>query len=322
MPARDAQLFATLEGTPGTAIAVAGAAALDFKRAERTLQGSGPLVREVVRAHLDRLAPLRPASCYWDWEIELEVKAATAAGTAPEIDTMMKAAGFTETITGGVSAAYVLTDDPLTNPASVTIQLEETTDGLAYVSYGARFGLELSQAQNQQIMAVFRGPGAYQTPTNISSLTSPTYDAGVPLAVLDVPANGPFRFHTYDMIVRSWRVSSGITPEVRPHLANSTDWFYKWPSVLTRNKGRDHVNGEVEIEAVDRSVFDLWAKYEAATAADSQIIAVAGSRKLQIDLRSVVWGPPKPVSEDLNLYRIPFTASRNGSSAAMACTWT
>jgi len=138
MPAIDAQVFLTNEGTPGTEQTPPAATdVIDFHACTFAAQGD-ILRRPVVRAHQDRLPPKRVPAKHWQIALETEVKAATAAGTAPELDLLFKSAGFDDTINAGVSVVYALRDDPISVvDAALTVRKEMTLDGITVIGTSA-----------------------------------------------------------------------------------------------------------------------------------------------------------------------------------------
>jgi len=320
MPAIDAQVFLTNEGTPGTEQTPPAATdVIDFHACTFAAQGD-ILRRPVVRAHQDRLPPKRVPAKHWQIALETEVKAATAAGTAPELDLLFKSAGFDDTINAGVSVVYALRDDPISVvDAALTVRKEMTLDGITVIGIGCRFGgMEFSSSFDGQLNVAARGVGAYKLPIDQPALTSPTYNAGVPLVLLDT-AGTPALLSAYAAVIRSVKIAVGNEARMRPSMRAAGG--YVGPALIVREL-ESPVTSEWEIELVDITAHDFWSKWDAATPAASEITWVAGSRKLKIDLRNTTYHAPEMVSGMPNLYRITADHARSGTDPSMTMTFT
>ena len=278
--------------------------------------------RNVFRHYADTEIAVKPPGIYWGGAISLECKAPTGvpgsgAAVYPELDDVFQAMGLLKTA-AATTVTYDLSDYPnasATNVKSVTLQKEEVPagDGNLYKAAGVSFGnTRISGGLDKAVQIEADWIGKYVAPTDCSLTASPVYNAGIPFAVAKTSGN-PFRFHSYDMIVRSWTVNLGITVSPRPSFGDAVSTGYIWPCFIGRE---GPVTLEAEIECVDQSAFALWAKYVAATAADGQIILSEGSRDLTMNLRNVQFGPPEVQPGQPNLVSLKGTAHRSGANSA------
>jgi len=314
--ARVAQLFVEDESSPGTLIALAADDVLDFDADGTSItEGVGQNIkRRSTRSHLDRLAPLPPPGKFWNVVISKEIKAGAVSteGTGTDCHDLFLASGLSVTHVASTSDAFTLVDNPnaAATQSACSVLLEED-GGNEYTAAGCNFGFEMSWSNDEAVNIVFTGIGKYAVPTTAALLgsVSTDYFTGSPMVVLDVAGNNPFQFHSYDMIVRSGSLSSGLSVEPRPHMGLSTSFNYAWPGLITR--GADsHVSGSFEVEAVTETAFTAWARYAAATAAAGQIIFSDGTQFMTIDLQNVVFEAPQPTGTDLRLWTLDWTASR------------
>lgn len=321
MAAIETQVFFSVEATPGTEQAVVGTDAVDCDRCDFRAEGERTQ-RAAIRPYQDRPAPRRPHAKRWAIDLAGEVKAATAAGTAPELSALLRAAGFKETVNVGVSVVYDLATDPNASPdaTSLTVRKEQTVDGLTWVGIGARIGaLELTSDFEGGLMWSGKALAGYKTPANQGAATSPTANTGTPLVLLDV-AGTPFQAHTYSAVIESVRLNLATAARPRPHMGASNG--YKLPFLLNRDR-TSPVEGEFTCEMEDETAFDFWARWEGQTVANSQATWKAGSRAVLATMRNMSFGAPVPVSGFPDKYRVPFTLHGTGGSAgALSLTFT
>lgn len=307
MPAVDGQLFIENEGTPGTYDAPDGADAIHCEAFEWSKAGAGIQQRNKKLGTQERSAfPYAPPNIFANVKFTTEIKAQTDATTPGELAALWQSAGLTQTV-GGSDVTYSQIGDPnaAANDISVSYLFEESVDGNQYTGAGARFGWEIRGSWDKPPMVTWSGVSSYRRPADVSSLTSPTYHAGAPFVALQTTGN-PFRFHSYDMIVRSFTIRGAVRPTPRPSMGDAVTFGYKWPCHLAWPDDAA-VSGEFEIELVDQAAFGLWAKFEAPTGgSDGAIIFAAGSRLVTLDCDDTIFDAPARVAGQPNMWRLPF----------------
>jgi hypothetical protein len=309
----------TNEGTPGTIQAINGAHAVECSRCDFTPVGS-PIRRGVLSGRMDWRKPATPHGRYWQIDLEGEVKAQTAAATAGELQYMLQAAGFTQTV--GATVVYTLQAEP--NGAAVykslTVYLEEGLDGNIYKGHGFRPGnLSFSFGIDRALTWSCSGPAGYNVPAAIGANTALTLHAGTPLVYLAEAA--PFTTHAYAAILRGGTINVGLDATARPHMGGTAaNGYHRWPSVLSR--GADsHVSFSFEIESVDETAFALYTKWAAGTHADTTLKFEAGSRSLLFTLNDSVFDPPTRSAGNPNVFNLSGTASYDGTDGAIVLTF-
>lgn len=318
MPVRDVQFYLAPEATAGTEETVAAGEVICIEQGSGIFEAQGdPIQRALVRPHMDVEVPVAPPAQFWRVPIEMEMKASTGATTAPEWGNMLESGGFVETV-GGADVTYALSDFPngSTDLQSCTLRSEEAPagDGNVYVAIGSRIGeIEFRGGLTDRVMVTGTGVGQYKTPVDLGSLSSATYDAGVPLAKLSSSGN-PFQFHSYDMIVRNWTIAVNLGAEPRGSMKDRASFGYLYPAYLLRTGA---VSFTFEIELVDQTAFGLWALYDAATAAAGSIVHEAGSRTCTWTVRNTVFGVPSIQQGPPKMLSLSGTAHRSGSDGAL-----
>jgi hypothetical protein len=323
MPVVDKSLFIAVEGTRGTEEAPDAAEVIHYTACDFTVNGSGPIQRGVNTGEATLLVPYKPQTIYWGGTFESEVKAGTAVDTAPELSNVLQAAGMVETTSAGVSVKYTLAPHPnlSTVAKSVTIRKEEgpAGDGNVLTAIGCLFGgFSLSWATDTPLRFSAPWIGQYKRPADLAALSTATYNTGTPLNVL-ASAGNPFRFHSYDMLVRSISINCPLQLSPRGNGSAVSTFGYEWPPAVARTEA---VSFEFEIEQVDQTAFALWSKYEGATAADGAFVLSDGTRTLTIDLYNTVFGNPQIVPGVPNTIRLSGTAHKSGSNTAIEITQT
>lgn len=218
----DLAAFFTTESTFDTSLAVSATDAV--KVAEIKVAPEQEFLKSEEHAQSASLQTeiegLRGAS----WEAQTYVSPA-AAGTAPDIKDLLMASGFTETISGGTSAAYALN---ASNPSS--LQVTKHTDNLMEVLNGAWVESVNVEVTGNQIPTVnFQGKAAsynhYFGDATTDSSTYSTSAVGVALAAADaykIKAGATVAFGAEDNSGAGYRVTAvsqdGLTLTFTPGL--------------------------------------------------------------------------------------------------------
>jgi hypothetical protein len=311
MPTYFTGIGATIESTPGDEETVVVADHFDVVSPgpQFTKNGSGIILRNMVRPWMHGVQSKVVHGAYWDISFTTEVKTAPGTVDEPEISALLQAAGFEGTEVLNTSWTY----DPFDNPISgssiktVTLQAEETTDGVEYIAFGCRFTVEFTFSVGEPLLANWTGVGAYKRPADLAALTSWTLDAGTPVAYLG--NSNPCQIHSYNMILRGGTIRLNYEPTVRASMGEgSTDQYYKWPAILVRNTPAEF---SFDIEAEDQASFAAWQLHEEVTAADG-VLEFGASDEIVFNLKNMQFNAPAPQPGVPNMYQL--TGIMTGSS--------
>ena len=281
MPHEESTLYVTIEGTPGTEEhPPAGGAALDYDECRLAPMGEG-IDRAVIRTTGGKPAPKTPDERWMDVRIGCEVKAATAAGAAPDIDVLLKAAGFAATEDAGVSWTYDLGSSVAAVPtvASASIRQDFTggDGGHTRRASGVRGTLGLEWSPDTELEYSFTGMGEYVSVTDAPASVAPTYNAGVPLRDLTtatIAADAP--------VVRRVSIDTGMVLTKRPGGGASASGGAYWPAHLNWPRAGGPT-ADLEIEAEDETALaNIHTLWTAGTAAALSLVWTAGSRTLTL----------------------------------------
>ena len=155
---RKRTILGKLEVTYGVDPVPTGAAnAVLVRNLEITPQESELVGRDLVRPYLGHSEQL-PVSIHGVLQFEIEVAGSGAAGTVPAYGPFLRACGFSETISAGVSVTYA----PVSNVfESMTIYFN--VDGVLHKLTGARGNVEVVLNAKQIPVFKFSFTGLYQT---------------------------------------------------------------------------------------------------------------------------------------------------------------
>lgn len=280
--------------------------------------GAGPIKRSAGRPHMGGVPMLPPVGKYWNIGFQTELKAPATKGTAVELSALLQSAGLTEALVPATSSTYSMTADPLAaaSDQSVSLLAETTLDGDSFSSYGARFGFSIGGEAGKQVLVDWTGIGAYIRPAALAALTGWTENAGTPMEYLG--DSNPCRIHSYDMILRSWKINWHLEPQARPSLGGSAaHGYHKWPALLV--PAAENPSFEFVVECEDETAFARWTKYEAATSAAGSIILVAGTHTCTISMAAMQFDKPATT------FAVPNTQTLTGimsGSSALSIAWT
>jgi hypothetical protein len=142
-----------------------------------SFEGARMYERPVIKATLGALPQIYGGSLM-SVSFEVELKGSGTAGTAPEIDALLRAAGFAVTNVPATSDTY---DPASSGIESCTIYFFE--DGTRYNLTGCRGSVTGNLVTGQPGILAFNFTGHFSGPTDVA-LPSPTYDSTVGPAVL------------------------------------------------------------------------------------------------------------------------------------------
>lgn len=195
---------------------------------------------------------------------DMEIKGSGTAGVAPEMDAVLKACGFDDTVDPGVSITYTPVS---TDFESVTIYYYQ--DGILHKITGARGNVSFNLETGGRGIASFTFTG-HDAGTTDTAIASPTYDSTVPPVVISVP----FSIGGYSAIINALSADMG-NAIATPADISATDGYSE--VYIT---GRD-VNGSFDPEMTLVATKDWIGDWEAGTTgalATGVIGSTAGNR--------------------------------------------
>jgi len=199
---------------------------------------------------------------------DVEIKGSGTAGTAPEFDALLEAAGLVGTNTPATSEVYALTSNPATHAAkSVTLYYYQ--DGTRHIITGGMvsalsFNLTVGAPGKMSFTVV-----GHETTQTDTALVTPTYDSVVPSPFI----NGAFAAHTYAAAISSLSLDIGIEMSMEPDV-NGADGYGSM--ILT---GRDP-SGSFDPAATLVATHDFLGKFTSGskgTIVTGDIGATAGN---------------------------------------------
>lgn len=244
---------------------VAATDAILIRNADMSSEGLRMNDRGAIRASIGQLQMVYGGQLK-RLKFECEVKGSGAAGTRPEIASLIEACGFDETIVGATSATY--TPESSTHE-SVTIYYFEG-GRKRHILTGCRGTMTLRLEAGGILIAAFEFIGHHSSPTD-QTLPTPTYNSTVPRAALSmaIAING-----VSAIVAKSWEWNLNNTLATPPSIA-AADGFGE--VLITK---RD-VKGSILIESELVSVIDVDTLLSAGTRfafASGTLGSVAGNR--------------------------------------------
>jgi len=168
-------LLAKAETTYGTDSSPAGTDAILVRQLEITPLQSDTVERELVRPYLGAAQTLL-ANTRVEVTFQVELAGSGSVGTAPAYGSILKACGFSETVSAGVSVTYAPVSSSF---SSVTIYYN--VDGVRHKLTGCRGTFTLNGTVGEIPYIEFTMTGIYNAPTD-TALPSATYsNQAVPL---------------------------------------------------------------------------------------------------------------------------------------------
>ena len=298
---RKAIILAKIQPTPGTdPVPVAGTDDVLVRNLQpRPLQAQF-VNRDLVRPYLGNSEQL-PAAVYAEVEFEVELAGAGAAGTAPKWGVLLRACGFAQTLSAGVSATYA----PV-SAAFEMVTLYINQDGVLHKLTDARGTARLVMTALQIPVIRFRFMGLY-SPVTDAAPGAPTFTGWTkPLTVNKV--NTPtFALHGYAGVLQSLEADIANQGEFRSLVG------YEGVQITDRRGA-----GSVSMEATTVAAKDWWASIRAATTGTLQLVhgTAAGNIVEVTSASAQITEPSYGVSQGVvmlnaNLALIPTGAGNN-----------
>ena len=321
------QVFLTPEAAPGTLIAVSGAEYIDVEVGSVNVEHVGikPSERNDAGPRLATKAGAAPAHYYSQTGIKTPFTASATAGAVTPWGKILKAAGWTETIVGGVSVTYGFPVSPNVPANDYALSLQHEIPGhKVYKSHGMRASDIVIELPEEGFASMSgRLTGGYNAEVDWAANTAPTEDAGALQSLLDAPANFPFRFDNpadaVNFDVLNWRVR--VPMRVGMRKSKIIVGGYKLPPVVSRGAG--NVLVEFDVLAPLKATYDFVAKGIAATLiTGNKIILVAGARKTTINLYGIQWSAQPDRNGNPRMSRLVASCHWDGTNqpCTIVCT--
>lgn len=236
---------------------------------------------------------------------DVELKGSGTAGTAPEFDALLEAAGMVGTNVVSTSETYALTSNPATHAAkSVTIYYYQ--DGTRHIITGGMvsalsFTLEVGAPGKMSMTVV----GHHSTQTD-TALATPTYDSTVPAPFI----NGTFAAHSYASVISSLSLDLGIQMSMEPDV-NGSDGY----GTMTLT-GRDP-NGSFDPASTLVATHDFLGKFESGATGTIVTGTIGGTAGNQwaLTLNDTYYTNITPADRGgVRIYTVPFSVTDEGTT--------
>lgn len=272
---RAALVVAKLETAYGTDSAPVGANAILCRGITPTPIAAEYAERTLVRSYLGANGSL-PAAVHSEIEFEVELAGAGAAGSAPKWGALMRACGFAETLSAGVSAVYAPVSSTM---ESVTIHY--FLDGLKHAISGARGSVSFALNAKGIPTANFKFIGKYLSPTDTPNLT-PDY-SGFQIPKVVGKKNTPtFTLFGQSVAVETFSIDVANEVVFRSLINSET------VEIVDRKP-----TGAVAFELGNKSTYDWWGAVENVTKGALELVhGTAAGNIIEIDAAGVTLREP------------------------------
>jgi hypothetical protein len=264
--------------------------------------------RDLVRPYFGRSEQIPTASRVM-CEFEVEIQGSGTAGTAPGYGELLRACGFSETVSSGVSVTYA----PVST-AFDSVTMYYNNDGVLHRLTGARGTFTLSKKVKEIPKFKFSFTAVYNGPTDTAMITPNFSSFRTPTAVNNVNTTG-FSLHSFSGVLSELEIDIANTIVHRTLVGGSE-------SVLLTDR---QTQGKITIEATTVAQKDWWTLARNATLGNLDIThgTVAGSRvavnSSQVQIVKPTYSEMDNVtmlSADLNF--IPSSAGNNEISIVVS----
>lgn len=206
------------------------------------------LTREYLESTISRRAHVM-GRVLVDFEFTTELKGSGAAGTAPEIGVLWRAAGHSETIVAVTSVTYQQISATF---ESITVWIY--MDGIIHKITGCYVDYEIILSAGGFGSIRWRGKGLYNAPVD-GAVVAGTFQTTKPVVI---GAAATLSLGGYAAIVESLQLRGGLGIEERLDM-NAADGL-KALQIVSRDVG-----GSVNPEAVTEATHTFWANFKAGT---------------------------------------------------------
>lgn len=273
-----------------------------------SLEGARMNERPATRASLGKLKQVYGGSLR-AIAFDAELKGSGAAGTAPEIGPLLRACGFGETVSGGVSVTYAPVSSSL---ESVTIYYY-SDGGKLYKLTGCRGNVSFAMEAGGIIKASFTMTGHCVQPTDVSA-SAVSYDSTVPPAIVA----GTFAINSYAAIIGAFNFDLGQTVATPPDI-NASDGYAE-----IRITSRDP-NGSIDPEEVLIATHDFESEYRAGTSMAISIGSIGGTAGniINIDMPAVYYRELSMGDRDgIRTLELPFGMAESSTNDEVSIAFT
>lgn len=233
--------------------------------------------RDLIRTYLGASEQL-PAAVHAQVEFDCEIAGSGAAGTAPAWGPLLRACGFSETVTATVKVEY----KPVSG-AFESITIYVNVDGVLHKLLGARGTVSLALNARERPLFRFRFLGLFVAVADAAAPT-PTYtpwQRPLPVNKTNTPTLSLHGLAT--AVMSELAIDAGVTP------------------VFTSLVGAERVDitdrqmtGSITLEAVSVATKDWWSAVRNATLGAFQLVhGTAAGNKVRLDAPAVQLTTPR-----------------------------
>lgn len=271
-----AVLLAKDEATYNTdSVPVAGTDAILVEDLTWAFANSRMYQRNPVRSSLGKLKP-NYAGTLITVSGKAEIKGSGAAGTAPEIAPLLRASGFAETISGGVSVTYKPSSSQTVHKSSSMYFFD---DGLRLIMTGCRGKTTFDLSVGKAALMNFEFTGHFVSITD-QALPSATYDTTVPVMLVNVP----FAVGAYSAVINKLAFDMGVELAMPENIA-ATDGYGE-VQIVGRN-----ITGSfnpLRVTVASKNFISDW-QTGAALALDTGLIGGTAGNRLQVTMPAITY---------------------------------
>ncbi len=223
-----------------------------------------------------------------------EMKGSGTAGTAPEIDALLRACGFASTVVATTSVTY--------KPASTgheSCTLYYYLDGTRHILTGCRGTVTFALETGALPMASFTMTGHVANPTD-TAIVTPTYDSTVPAPLINVP----FAVGAYSAVINALNFDMGTTIATPADISSADGYGDVQITAYAPT-------GSFDPENVLAATNDFYADFIAGTNRALTTGAIGGTagNKLQFDMPAIYYNDISHADRDgVATLETPFAA--------------
>jgi hypothetical protein len=265
--------------------------------------------RKPIRASLAMMKPIY-AGTLITVSGKTEVKGSGAAGTAPEIAPLLRASGWAETVTGGVSVTY--------KPTSVQASIKSSSiyfydDGLLLKITGARGKTNFDLAVGSCGYCNWEFTGHFVSVTDVA-LPAATYDSTAPVPLLNVP----FTADSFAAVIAKLAFDLGV--EIATSESISATDGYGEVTIVGHN-----VTGSFDPARVLKATYDFIGKWQGGNVMtlDTGLIGGTAGNKYQITMPAITHTEVgRGNRNNVGTYEMKFAAAENTGDDEVSIVFT
>lgn len=290
-------------------VPVAGTDAIMCEEISWAFANSRMHQRRPVRASLAAMKPIY-AGTLITITGKVEIKGSGAAGTAPEIAPLLRASGWAETVTGGVSVVY--------KPTSVQASIKSSSmyfydDGRLLKITGARGKTNVDLSVGSVGFLNFEFTGHFVSITDVA-LPSATYDSTSPAPLLSVP----FAADSYSAIIAKLAFDLGVEVSTSESMAAADGYA----EVLITGR---QVTGSFDPAAVTVATYNFISKWQtgAAMVMDTGTIGATAGNIYRVQMPAFTYtAAARANRSNVSTYEMSFAAAESTGDDEVTVTFT